>query len=136
MGEKYIVESRNMDQSFVPFTRRIQVAEDIRIDSDNWAQSSVGQFNTPMKAFLFSVFAILLISMSSRADDKVVSVDAANALITIDESGSLKAYRTKQFTEVTVNGAKAKLEQLRPGMTVKTSWRTRKRYQKLRRVAW
>jgi hypothetical protein len=54
-----------------------------------------------------------------HADDNIASVDATNSLITIDENGALKVYRVKDLTEVTLNGTKSSLEQLRPGLTVK-----------------
>ena len=73
-----------------------------------------------MKIPQFSiVFAFaLLLSLVALADDKIVSIDPAASLITINQNGTLKVYRTKQFSEITVNGVKGALDQLRPGMTV------------------
>jgi hypothetical protein len=65
-----------------------------------------------------AVLLTLLLAVSARSDDKIASVDPASSLVTVDSSGSLKVYRSKPFTEITINGVKATLEQLRPGMTV------------------
>lgn len=67
---------------------------------------------------LVVLFFTLLLTFTARSDDKIVSIDPAASLLTINQNGALKVYRTKQFTEVTVNGVKGSLDQLRPGMTV------------------
>jgi hypothetical protein len=53
-----------------------------------------------------------------RADDELISTDAANGMITVQQRGALKTYRIKPFTEVTINGNKASASQLKPGMSV------------------
>jgi hypothetical protein len=63
----------------------------------------------------------LLLPLVSSAQDKLVSVDPASGLITVDQRGALKSFRAKKFTEVIVNDTKATLQQLRPGMLVTLS---------------
>lgn len=69
-----------------------------------------------MKHFILCLFAISILTLIAVGDDKLVSVDPASGLVTIDQRGALKSFRAKQFTEITVNGAKATIQQLRPGM--------------------
>lgn len=52
------------------------------------------------------------------AVDRVFSIDTAASLLVVDDDGKLKVYRVKPFTEITVNGAKGVLADLRPGMDV------------------
>ncbi len=65
---------------------------------------------------LLVLLCVLLLPMPGRGDDKLVSVDVSSGLITVDQRGTLKAFRAKQFTEISLNGAKATIDQLRPGM--------------------
>jgi hypothetical protein len=60
---------------------------------------------------------ILLVSLAPAlfgAEGKLISVDVAG--LTVEENGARHVYRAKAFTEVTINGEKSALNQLRPGM--------------------
>lgn len=63
-----------------------------------------------------TILATLLTMIAACADDKLVSVDKTSSTFTVDSNGSLKVYRAKPFTDVTLNGTKVTLDQLRPGM--------------------
>lgn len=71
-----------------------------------------------MKSLLrsFTAGVLLVFSPVARADDKLITVDPASGLITVDQRGSLKSFRVKPFTEITINGVKASIGQLRPNM--------------------
>jgi len=62
--------------------------------------------------------AALLVPLIARCDDKLVSVDTTGGLITVEESGQLKSYRLRPFTEITLDGTSAALGELRPGMSL------------------
>ena len=68
-------------------------------------------------AFLF----LLLLPLSLRADDDLVSIDATAGMITVQQNGILKTYRVKPFTDITINGQKSSAAQLRVGMQVAIS---------------
>ena len=68
-------------------------------------------------AFLF----LLLLPLSLRADDDLVSIDATAGMITVQQNGILKTYRVKPFTDITINGQKSSVAQLRAGMQVAIS---------------
>jgi hypothetical protein len=70
----------------------------------------------PILLVLFVIF-----SGSSYADDKLISADVAASTFTIEQKGVLRVIRVKPFTEITINGAKGSLDQLRPGMMLSTT---------------
>lgn len=65
----------------------------------------------------FRIFLYFILSISSPADE-LVSVDATGGLLTVQQRGALKSYRLKPFTDITINGQKGALTQLKPGMDV------------------
>jgi hypothetical protein len=72
-----------------------------------------------MKTPFATVFVWVLLSLFVLADDELVSVDAKAEIITAQQkNGPLKSYHFGHFTDVTINGAKGTVEQLRPGMQV------------------
>jgi hypothetical protein len=70
-----------------------------------------------MKHVLSTLF-LLLTAVMSVADDKLISYDQATSIITVDRGGQLKTYRVKPITELTINGVKAPIGSLTPGMMV------------------
>ena len=72
-----------------------------------------------MRNTLFLIaFAWLMVTLSVHADDELISIDAAEGMITIQQRGALKTFRIKPFTDITINGQKAAAGQLRAGMQV------------------
>ncbi len=71
-----------------------------------------------MRLTILLLSYIFFSSAVCRADDELVSVDAAEGMITIQQRGALKTYRLKPFTYITINGQKAAAGQLRAGMQV------------------
>ena len=66
----------------------------------------------------FILLALLLLVPSLRAEDELIAVDAAGGMITIQHQGTLKTYRLRAFTDITINGTKATVAQLQKGMQV------------------
>ena len=69
----------------------------------------------PMKRILL---ALLLLIPSLRAEDELIAVDQAAGMLTIQHQGTLKTYRLRAFTDITINGTKATVAQLQKGMQV------------------
>lgn len=68
-----------------------------------------------MKSILL---AFLLLAPFLRAEDELIAVDAAGGMLTIQHQGTMKTYRLRAFTDVTINGTKATVAQLQKGMQV------------------
>lgn len=60
----------------------------------------------------------LVLLLAKSAADTLVSIDLIAKMITVDSGAGLKAYRLKDFTEVSVNGAPSNPAQLQKGMRV------------------
>jgi TusA-related sulfurtransferase len=74
-----------------------------------------------MKAILYFLVLVIGTPLVATADDKLVSYDPAASVITVDRSGQLKTFRLRPITEFTVNGVKATLDKLQPGMKLNIS---------------
>ena len=68
-----------------------------------------------MKSILL---AFLLLAPFLRAEDELIAVDAVGGMLTIQHQGTLKTYRLRAFTDITINGTKATVVQLQKGMQV------------------
>jgi hypothetical protein len=64
------------------------------------------------------LFASLLLTNLCAGDDRIVAIDLQAKLLTTEQNGILRLYRLADATEITVNGAKATVQQLLPGQTV------------------
>jgi len=71
--------------------------------------------NRPGIISLLTIFASVSVCFS---DDRISTVDAQAKYLTVEQNGALKLYRVMDTTDITVNGAKATLQQLLPGQTV------------------
>ena len=74
--------------------------------------------NTNRAILILVVLAFFTSLLPAAKADKLVSLDGAAAILTVEGNNGLKAYRTKPSTSVTVNGAAATLAMLKPGMKV------------------
>ena len=66
---------------------------------------------------LLTVVLLGIHPFSAKAD-KLVSVDETAGIVNVEGNKGLKAYRTKTFTAVTINGSPSSLKSLKPGMKV------------------
>lgn len=67
---------------------------------------------------LYPCFFVLFATIAF-ANDKLISIDQTAGMIIVQQkAGALKSYRIRQFTEITINGAKSAVGELRPGMLV------------------
>ncbi len=64
------------------------------------------------------LLAMLLWAGACSGDDHIATIDPQAKYLTAEQSGVLKLYRVTDTTEITVNGAKATLQQLLPGQTI------------------
>ena len=67
---------------------------------------------------ILAIVLLFAIALPLRADDDLVSIDAAEGMITVQQKGALKTYRLKPFTDITINGQKSAVAQLKAGMKV------------------
>src|SRR3982751_5146070 len=65
------------------------------------------------------VFAFLASMAGAFADDKLLQVFSGGSLIVVEHEGSPQALRLTEKTEIFLNGVKATVEQLQPGIYVK-----------------